>query len=462
MLDEISMGSNGERPTVLVVEDDAALRTAVTTTLSLAGWHCLEAEDGGAAEALLDTEAADVVVSDLQMAPVDGFELLGRVRARYPELPVILMTAHGTVERAVAAMRDGAVDFLEKPFEPEVLVTKLAPYLVTPRPEGVPIAEDPATLKAMELARRVAQTEAAVLLTGESGVGKEVFFRYIHEHSARSEREPVAINCAAIPENMLEAILFGYEKGAFTGAYKSMPGKFEQASGSSLLLDEISEMSLPLQAKLLRVLQEREVERLGGNRVLPLDVRVVATSNRDLRAEVRAGRFREDLYFRLNVFPIAVPALRDRPADVAPLAEAFRERCNQRDGLAVPGFDAAALQAMRGYHWPGNVRELENVVRRAAILAGSTEIAPEHLIFESEPAMTDFEPPSAPAARDEDGCGTGNALDAAVKSEEFRVILAAIRDGGGSRKAAAETLGISPRTLRYKLAQMRDAGIEVP
>lgn len=468
-----------ERPRVLVVEDDAALLEAIVSTLELAGWACLRASDGGMAEALLSKQPVDVVVSDLQMQPIDGMTLLARVREHFPELPFFLMTAYGTVERAVAAIKDGAVDFLEKPFEPEVLVTKLDPYFAsaTPKTEGL-VAEDPNTLKVMQLAERVAQTEAPVLLTGESGVGKEVFFRYIHDHSPRASHTPVAINCAAIPENMLEAILFGYEKGAFTGAYKATPGKFELSNGSSLLLDEISEMSLPLQAKLLRVLQERQVERLGGNRLIDLDVRIVATSNRDMKAEVAAGRFREDLYFRLNVFPLNIPPLRERPGDIAPIAHAFLERFNRTDGTRVPGFGVDGLAALMGYSWPGNVRELQNVVRRAAILAGDTEIGVEHILLEGDdmaagglgaaPALanpatsaTTIAPnmPTGPGAVPQDGAG---GLDSAVRNEEFRLILAALEEGAGSRKFAAEKLGISPRTLRYKIAQMRDAGIEVP
>lgn len=468
-----------ERPQVLVVEDDAALLEAIVSTLELAGWTCLRATDGGMAELLLSKQHVDVVVSDLQMQPIDGMALLARVRAHFPELPFFLMTAYGTVERAVAAIKDGAVDFLEKPFEPEVLVTKLDPYFAsaTPKTEGL-VAEDPNTIRVMQLAERVAQTEAPVLLTGESGVGKEVFFRYIHDHSARAAQSPVAINCAAIPENMLEAILFGYEKGAFTGAYKATPGKFELSNGSSLLLDEISEMSLPLQAKLLRVLQERQVERLGGNRLNDLDVRIVATSNRDMKAEVAAGRFREDLYFRLNVFPLSIPPLRERPGDIAPIAHAFLARFNRTDGTRVPGFRADGLAALAGYSWPGNVRELQNVVRRAAILAGDTEIGLPHILLEGDdmvtgaagvapiPATTATSTttaapnmPTTDFAAPRDSAG---GLDSAVRNEEFRLILAALEAGAGSRKFAAEKLGISPRTLRYKIAQMRDAGIEVP
>lgn len=453
------------RPRVLVVEDDAVLRRAIVSTLELAGWACLEAPDGGAAEALLAKTRVSVVVSDLQMQPVDGMTLLQRVRETFPDLPFFLMTAYGTVERAVAAIKDGAVDFLEKPFEPEVLVTKLDPFFadVEASPEGL-VAEDPNTLRVMQLAERVAQTEAPVLLTGESGVGKEVFFRFIHDHSPRARATPVAINCAAIPENMLEAILFGYEKGAFTGAYKSTPGKFEFAHGSSLLLDEISEMSLPLQAKLLRVLQERQVERLGGNRLIDLDVRIVATSNRDMKAEVAAGRFREDLYFRLNVFPLSIPALRDRPGDIMPIARAFLIRFNEQDGTRVPGFRSDALSSLLAYDWPGNVRELQNVVRRAAILAGDVEIGPEHLLLESglSPDATAAVQASVVPAETDSVDARGSVLDSAVRSEEFRLILAALKEGEGSRKHAAEKLGISPRTLRYKLAQMRDAGIQVP
>ncbi|MCC6201950.1 MAG: sigma-54-dependent Fis family transcriptional regulator [Gammaproteobacteria bacterium] len=445
--------------TVLVVEDDAALAAALCETVTLGGYRALCAADGGAALELLRDEPVGAVVSDIQMAPMDGQHLLREIRRFDAELPVLLMTAFGSIPSAVAAMRDGATDYLVKPFEPEVLVSKLAQHAAargaTARDDGEMVAEDPATRRAVELARKVARTDAAVMITGASGVGKEVFFRFIHDQSARANRAPVAINCAAIPENMLEAILFGYEKGAFTGAYKSCPGKFEQADGSTLLLDEISEMSLPLQAKLLRVLQERQVERLGGHEVIDLDVRIVATSNRDLATEVAAGRFREDLYYRLNVFPLALPPLAARPADILPLARRMLRRAAARSGATAPRLSGAAEALLLRHVWPGNVRELDNVMQRASILCRDGIIEPTDLVFEGAPVTGGAEPHGATRATvPSNGCS--------LKERERLLILEALREGDGSRKFVAAKLGLSPRTLRYKLARLRDAGVALP
>ena len=307
---------------VLIVEDDAALREALKDTLELSGHTVLTAEDGSAALTSLDRQDVQVVVSDIQMQPMDGLTLLAEMKSAHPAIPVVLMTAYATIQQAVDAMRDGAADYLVKPFEAEVLISKVVHFLPQGlgEDEGV-VAEDPRSRDLLALARRVAESDATVSIGGESGTGKEVLARFIHRHSRRADKPFVAINCAAIPDNMLEAVLFGYEKGAFTGAYKSSAGKFELAQGGTLLLDEISEMDLALQAKLLRVLQEREVERLGGSELIPLDIRVLATSNRDMTREVAAGRFREDLFYRLNVFPLLIPPLRERSADIRPLAE---------------------------------------------------------------------------------------------------------------------------------------------
>jgi len=443
--------------TILVVEDDADLRDALCDTLELAGYRSLPAGNGREALDLLEREPADLVVTDLQMEKMDGHSLLRSIRRRQPDLPVLMMTAFGTIESAVQAMREGALDYLVKPFEAEVLVSRISQALPEEAPvAGRAVACDPAMTTLLELATRVAQSDATVLITGESGTGKEVLFRHLHAHSARAGREPVALNCAAIPENMLEAMLFGYEKGAFTGAYKSSPGKFEQAEGSSLLLDEVSEMSLPLQAKLLRVLQEREVERLGGNKVIDLDVRVVASTNRDLRQMVAEGRFREDLYYRLNVFPLHIPPLRERRGDILPLARHLLQRA-AGDGRPVPALSPQAEERLLAHTWPGNVRELDNVMQRALILCQGEAIETEHIVIEPVTAGT-----IAPASRPVAPVAAAEGLGEDLRSRERRLILEALAEGGGSRKYAAEKLGLSPRTLRYKLARMREEGIEIP
>jgi two-component system response regulator FlrC len=433
---------------VLVVEDDADLREALCETLALAGLEVCGAADGGAALQALARQPAALVVSDVQMRPMDGLTLLHRIRAEHRDVPVLLMTAYGTIQQAVQAMREGAVDYLVKPFEAQVLVAKVAQHLpVRADGDGEVVAADPATRALLALAARVAESEATILITGESGTGKEVIARFIHRRSRRAARPFVAINCAAIPENMLEAVLFGYEKGAFTGAYRSAPGKFEQAQGGTLLLDEISEMSLALQAKLLRVLQEREVERLGGQAVIALDVRVLATSNRDLRAEVAAGRFREDLYYRLNVFPLHLAPLRGRPADVLPLAEHLLARLAAASGLPTPRLEPEAAERLRAHPWPGNVRELGNVLQRALILASAGVVRAADLGFEGAVAA-----PPAPAVVAVPG-GLGDEL----RARERERILGALAEEGGNRTLAAARLGISPRTLRHKLQRMRES-----
>jgi len=439
---------------VLVVEDDLQLRDALCLTLECAGHRVIGAADGPAALRLLEREAFNLVVSDLRMQPMDGIELLKAIRTNSPHLPVLLMTAFGDVDKAVSAMRAGACDFLLKPFEPQVLLEHVARHAAHPaQAEGV-IAADPRTRNLLALAARVAKTEATVLLTGESGTGKEVFARHIHSQSPRHGAPFVAINCAAIPENLLEATLFGHEKGSFTGAQAAQAGKFEQAQGGTLLLDEISEMPLALQAKLLRVLQEREVERVGGKKPIPLDIRVLATSNRDMAKEVAAGRFREDLYYRLNVFPLQIPALRERPADIVPLARHFAAL----HGSPAARFAADAEALLAAHAWPGNVRELENAVQRALILAGGDAVAAEHLQLSlqfSAPA----ELPQLPVAHEEiRPAERPQAAPSNMRDLERQHILETLAAVNGSRKRAVELLGISERTLRYKLQQYRTAG----
>ena len=316
-----------------------------------------------------------------------------------------------------------------------------------------PVVVDAAARALYALATRVAITDCTVLIHGESGTGKEVLARFIHDQSRRARNPFVAINCAAIPENMLEAMLFGYERGAFTGAHAAHAGKFEQAQGGTLLLDEVTEMPLSLQAKLLRVLQEREVERLGARTMVSLDVRVLATTNRDLRAEVKAGRFREDLFYRLCVFPMAIPALRERRDDVLPLAMRLLEM-RTPPGQRIPALSADAAQLLLTYGWPGNIRELDNLLQPALILAGPTVIEAEHISFEQL-----REAPVVRAALP--FVENGKVLRGSLRATEHRILVEALRRGE-SRRAVAEQLGISPRTLRYKLAQLRSAGVEVP
>ena len=447
---------------VLLVEDDRALREALADTLLLAG-HDYRAV-GSAEDALeaVEQESFSLVVSDVNMPGMDGHQLLGVLRARQPQLPVLLMTAHGAVERAVDAMRQGAADYLVKPFEPKALIELVARHAlgVIPASDGEgPIAFEPASAQLLELAARVARSDSTVLISGESGTGKEVLARYIHQQSTRAKQPFIAINCAAIPDNMLEATLFGHEKGSFTGAIAAQAGKFEQADGGTILLDEISEMPLGLQAKLLRVLQEREVERVGARKPIQLDIRVVATTNRDLAGEVAAGRFREDLYYRLSVFPLAWRPLRERPADIIPLAERLLGNHVKKMKHAQARLSAEAQACLVAYPWPGNVRELDNAIQRALILQQGGLIQPQDFCLAMGSGVAPL-PTLAPAPVVVE-TETAGALGDDLRRREFQMIIDTLRAERGRRKEAAERLGISPRTLRYKLAQMRDAGMDV-
>ena len=448
-------GERAGRPLpILIVEDDASLREALVDTLKLGGYDVIEAGDGQAALIQLERRRVGMIVSDVQMKPMDGHALLLEVKRRQPHIPVLLMTAYGVIDRAVAAMRDGACNYLTKPFEPEVLLAQVVRHMLPAGygGEGEVIAEDAASRELLDLARRVAATEATVLITGESGTGKEVIARLLHRCSARASKPFVAINCAAIPDNLLESTLFGYEKGAFTGALAATPGKFEQADQGTLLLDEISEMPLALQAKLLRVLQEREVERVGGRKPVPIDIRVVATSNRDMAAEVRAGRFREDLYYRLNVFPLHNLPLRDRPGDILPMARRILARGIGGSRPVTHQLSPAAERSLTTYGWPGNIRELENVMQRAMILAPASVIEPEHLALPRS---------AAPELRAEVALAA-ETPPSDMKSLERRHILDTLAAAGGVRRLAAEQLGMSERTLRHKLQQYRQEGFAVP
>src|ERR1700722_744085 len=444
---------NTPKESVLIVEDDADLREALTDTLQAAGITAAAAGNAAEALKLLESQEIALVMSDVQMPGPNGYELLASIKRVRADLPVVLMTAYGTIAQAVSAMREGATDYIVKPFDAQALIDMARRQLAARTAPGDLVAADPESKRTLALARKIAENDATVLITGESGTGKEVYARYIRDHSARGDKPFVAINCAAIPENMLEATLFGYEKGAFTGALGAHAGKFEQAQHGTLLLDEISEMDLGLQAKILRVLQEREVERLGSIRTINLDVRLIATSNRNLPDEVRAARFRADLYYRLNVMSLRLPALRERRGDILPLAHRAIQAC-ARGNQASLALSPDAERKLLRHDWPGNARELTNIVQRAAWLAVGGLVNAADLDINT--AADAVPQPAGPAAAQEVG------LDHDLKERERELIFGTLRVTGARRKLAAERLGISPRTLRHKLQQLKAAGINVP
>ncbi|MBI5490478.1 MAG: sigma-54-dependent Fis family transcriptional regulator [Deltaproteobacteria bacterium] len=444
---------NAAAPRVLIVDDDDALRRLARDILAGEAYDLREAADGSAALALLRAQPVDVVVSDLRMPGLDGLELLAAARS-LPEPPaVILLTAYGTVPQAVEAMRLGAFDFVEKPLPSPASLRRVVARALAgrARPTSPPSAEEaagaedflarhmvagPAMAEAVKLMRAVAPRDTTVLVTGESGTGKEVVARAIHALSRRRDGPFVAVNSAAIPEGLVESELFGHEKGAFTGAAAARAGVFESAAGGTVFLDEIGELAAPVQAKLLRVLQERTVTRVGGQHASEVDFRLIAATNRDLGALVRQGRFREDLYYRIAVLSLDLPPLRERAGDVEPLVRRFlRELEPRRSDEPTP----AAWARLRAHSWPGNVRELRNAIERALVLAGDAAIDAAHLRLES----------SAPATP-----ATGTA-STTLEDLERRAILEALEAVGGNRKAAAERLGISLRTLQYRLKEYK-------
>jgi DNA-binding NtrC family response regulator len=442
-----------EQATILVVEDDPHMRAALRAALHRAGYPVEVSADPVEARAKMRQKEFALVLTDLKMPNGSGMVVLREVRTRSPRTPVILLTAHGTVETAVEAMKEGASDFIQKPFSFEDLQDAVRRALEasdgSARPskdgsEGGILTQDPAVFQILKRAEAVAGSKVPVLIQGDSGTGKEVLARFIHCHSPRVDGPFVAINCAAIPEALLESELFGHEKGAFTGAVARKVGKFEQADGGTLLLDEIGEMNGNLQAKLLRVLQEWEVDRVGGRGPVPVDVRVVATTNADLAQCVRNGKFREDLYFRLNVIPLSLPPLRERPCDIPLLARHFLTRCARTHQKPVRDFTPRALEQLQSQGWRGNVRELKNVVERAVLLGSGPVLDAEDLWLEGVEGASPWPQVGIP--------------EGSVKDVERGLILRTLEKERWNRTRASAKLGISIRTLRNKLQEYRREG----
>ena len=448
---------------VLVVDDEPLIRKFLVETMTRMGFEVQSAADGAEALKKVKVETFDLIFTDIKMPQLNGMDLLRAVREHTPESVVVMMTAYATVESAVEAMKVGAFDYIIKPFSPDQIemVTKRAAerqslieenkYL---RSEilkeygfGEIIGKTPVMHGIFEVIRKVANSRATVLVQGESGTGKELVARAIHYNSTRANAPFIKVNCAALPENLLESEIFGHEKGAFTGAVTRRPGRFELAHRGTLLLDEISEIPLGLQAKLLRVLQEREFERVGGTRPIKVDVRIVATTNRNLDEEIEAKRFREDLFFRLNVIPITLPPLRERGGDVPLLAQHFVERYSRENNRPPKAITPDAIEAMLHYSWPGNVREVQNVIERAIVLDVADEIRLEHLALR----------PVGHEADDADEIV--DAVGRTVAEMERRLILKTLKAVGGNRGKTAELLQISVRTLRNKLNQYRAEGV---
>ena len=452
--------------TIYIVEDDPDLREAIEVTLTIKGIKFKTFSNAEEALHALSPDFSGVLITDFRLPGMNGIELLKAALRIRPNLPCVVMTAYADAKLAVEALKSGARDFLIKPFVPEQLVEVIQRYQETTVSDGKKtngpeiIVADPATFAVLGRCERVAKTEATVLLLGESGVGKDIFARQIHELSARASKPYVALNCAAIPETLLESTLFGHEKGAFTGATKTQEGKFEQADGGTLFLDEIGELHPELQAKLLRVLQDKTIERLGGRQSIACDVRIIAATNKDLQARVADGKFREDLYFRLAVFPIRIPSLGERRQDIRPLTDAFVRKYATTMGRPHARLSPAAYAKLEAYSWPGNVRELENAIQRALLLSDHDLIDALHVELDSPSGMR-----IASITEQSTGLSAAPATETAPQTTDIGTlerehILKVLTEVNGHRKKAVAILGISERALRYKLKSYREAGFE--
>ena len=463
---------------ILVADDEPNLRRVLRAQLERDGWAVHTAEDGRAAWQKLQEHHIDVVISDLRMPHLDGMGLLQRITDELPEVPVIMITAHGTVDTAVEALKLGAFDYVTKPFDRDELkhvIDKAArtralrsgEMVVDPSERGRYriIGNSPVMLEVYDVIERVADTPSTVLITGESGTGKELIAQALHENSSRRERPFIRVSCAAIPPELIESELFGYEKGAFTGAVTSKPGRFELAHRGTLFLDEIGEIPPSMQVKLLRALQEQEFERVGGVKTIEVDVRLVAATNRDLSEAIEEGTFREDLYYRLNVVRVHLPPLRERIEDIPLLVDHFVQKFNKRLAKSVRGFERAALERLSAHHWRGNIRELENVVERCMLFCDEDEVREQHLpgTFRGAGANGDAvnrgsvstrEGPVDASTGPDPSAGLKHVVKAATAKVEREMIVAALRQTDGNVTHAARLLKISRKSLQTKMKEL--------
>jgi nitrogen regulation protein NR(I) len=460
-----------ERKQVLIVDDEPNLRKILSAQLSRDGYDVLTAEDGEQGLQLLREHHIDLIVTDLKMPKVDGMTLLKKALEEEPELPIVLITAHGTIDTAVEALKSGAFDFVTKPFDKDEVRQIVSKALRTRELRGADATPTPAARGARfgiiggspgitdlyAILERVADTPTTALITGESGTGKELVARALHEHSARKDKPFIKVNCAAIPKELIESELFGYERGAFTGAVTSKPGRFELANGGTLFLDEIGEIPIEMQVKLLRVLQESEFERVGGIKTIRVDVRLVAATNRDLKRLIAAGSFREDLFYRLNVVPIRLPALRERTSDIPLLVEHFLTKFNERLRKKVEGAEAEAMDLLVQYPWPGNIRELENVIERAVLFCDTQALRASDLPPEIRgiPAMASVPLPEADlqAALAGEG-GLKEHVKVAMSRLEKELVSRALQQTNGNVTHAARLLKISRKGLQLKMKEL--------
>jgi two-component system response regulator FlrC len=457
---------------ILIVDDEPSMRAALMESLLSCGYRVETAVDGNEGMEKFRREKFSLVITDMRMPKAGGMEVLRGVKGIAPETRVIVVTAYGTVKTAVEAMKEGASDFLMKPFSLDDLEMVVKNVMSSPAGNGSASADggqehealedrggksrnilsvDPKMHSMLEMLKAVAKSKASVFIQGESGTGKELIARFIHRHSNRSGAPFVAVNCAAVPHNLLESEMFGYEKGAFTGAAQRRIGKFETADGGTLLLDEVSEMDMLLQAKLLRALQESEIDRLGGREPVPVDVRIIATTNADLKELISEKKFREDLYYRLNVIPVKVPSLRERKGDIIHLAGHFLQKFGARFGKPAITLSGEARRAITGYSWPGNVRELENVIERAVLICSENEIFPYHLSLDG-----DSPGPAGPDIADQEIPIKNGTL----QEMERRLIFDTLKEVNGNKTRASQILGISVRTMRNKLNEYKDGPAE--